>query len=278
MKTVQDYADHLRMLNRREATIRRYVQVVNSYLKHSQGEVSEESARKYLVHKTKKGVGGTNRRLIYYSLLSFLHFKDNKFTQFSFPLPKLDEPKQPAFTETEIIKMLEKAKYKCNRDYLILRLLAMTGIRKGSLPLVNPEIKGLVTKTREGYILNVIKSKTDSYKTPIDQETVHLLLHYRPCKKGAHPFASREKAPWELGTDAVSKVVMYYRRLCGITRERAGTHAFRRAYITIRRKKGADIKSLQKDAGHASAAQTLRYDQPSLEDRGKSYKETLPGV
>ena len=278
MKSVEDYADHLKMLNRREATIKRYVQVINSYLEHSKGEVSEESARKYLVHKTKQGVGGTNRRLIYYSLLSFLHFKDPKFTEFSFPLPKLDEPKQPAFTEIEIMKMLDKAKFKCNRDYLILRLLAMTGIRKGSLPLIDPEIKGLITKTREGYILNVIKSKTDSYKTPIDQETVHLLLHYKPCKKGSHPFATREKAPWQLGTDAVSKVVMYYKKLCGIKKERAGTHAFRRGYITIRRKKGADIKSISEDAGHKSVAQTLRYDQPSLEDRGKSYKETLPGA
>lgn len=277
MKSVQGFLDYLKMLNRRQDTITRYGQVVREYLEYSNDKVSDERIQEFLIHKTKQGVSGTYRRLLYYALLAFIKYAKPGFQKFSFPLPKGEEPKRIAFTEREMLLMLDKAKERSNRDYLILRLLMMCGVRRSSLRLINPKIKGVLTKTAEGYILNVIHSKHDSYKTPIDTETVKLLINWKP-KARKTPLAETEKAPWELSKDGISKVVSHYKKLCRIKKAGAACHAYRRGYATVRTRGGTSISELQKDLGHKSAATTLLYPQPQLEERQRTYKRTLPGA
>lgn len=246
-------------------TIERYRCVVKEFL--TDHPATRAGALAFIAEKA--ACNGRYLRFMTSVLTAFLRWWSPGQAENLYPdLPRLQPPARPAFTEDEVKRMLAQADTECSRDSLVLRLLAMGGLKRCDLKYATP---GSAKHDRLGYWLE-IKRPRGPYNAPIDAGTFAMLRGYKPCD---HPNAATEKPPWKLGPCAIRKIVEHYRDKCGIQADGAGCMAFRRAYATGRHRRGAGMKELQDDLGLKTmecAAAAVK----GRKDAAKGYDETMP--
>jgi len=178
-------------------------------------------------------------------------------------------------TEEELNKILDAAIIS-ERDYLILRLLARTGIRIG-------ELYGVYKREREGWVYGIQKKDIDFHnkrlwvyslkqkkyvrrEVLVDDATIVLLRrHTEKMEPDDYVFRN-------ISYRQIQRLPRKYAQLAGIYKN-VSCHSLRHFFITHSWRKGIDIARLQYLAGHADLKTTMIYTHVTTEDVEKKYRE-----
>ncbi len=182
-------------------------------------------------------------------------------------------------TEEELNKILDAAIIS-DRDYLILRLLARTGIRIG-------ELYGVYKREQGGWIYGIQKKDIDfrnkrlwvyslkqrkyvRREVLVDDATIMLLRrHTEKMKTEDHVFRN-------ISYRQIQRLPKKYAQLAGVDKN-VSCHSLRHFFITHSWRKGMDIARLQYLAGHADLKTTMIYTHVTTEDVEKKYREIYEG-
>jgi integrase/recombinase XerD len=178
-------------------------------------------------------------------------------------------------TEEELNKILDAA-IVSDRDYLLLRLLARTGIRIG-------ELYGVYKREREVWIYGIQKKDIDfgskrlwvyslkqrkyvRREVLVDAGTIVLLKKYtEKMKPEDYVFRS-------ISYRQIQRLPRKYAQLAGVEKN-VSCHSLRHFFITHSWRKGIDIARLQHLAGHTDLKTTMIYTHVTTEDVEKKYRE-----
>lgn len=178
-------------------------------------------------------------------------------------------------TEEELNKILDVAIVN-DRDYLILRLLARTGIRIG-------ELYGVYKRERREWIYGIQKKDIDfrnkrlwvySLKQKkyvrrevlVDDATIVLL------KRHAEKIEPEDYVFRSISYRQIQRLPKKYAKLAAVDKN-VSCHSLRHFFITHSWRKGIDIARLQYLAGHADLKTTMIYTHVTTEDVEKKYRE-----
>ena len=161
----------------------------------------------------------------------------------------------------EYEKMIEEAKeQKSWRNYMILKVLAMTGMRVG-------ELQYLTTEALENG--KIIVMKKGKYREIYMQESLIQLLH-EYCKKekisSGYLFfgRSREKP---LDTTGIWKMLKKIAKKAGIEPQKVYPHSFRHLFAKTYMKEIGNILELADILGHSNVETTRMYTLTSMEEK-----------
>lgn len=261
MKNLTEFDKTMFHKGLRPETRSRYTGVVTDFLSHYEANIPNAEA--FLDAKTDKGCSGTYRNLCHYALQTYFRWLDNdNKLKFPFALPKRDEHVQPSFSLDQIQKMIKIAKGD-TADYLLLRILFATGIRRSEL--VGIEKRDL-TQSGDSFFLIIRKPKgRQERKVPIDDDTAHIIQRQR-IKGKLFDIPARD----------VTTIVNAYASKIGARAIRTGAHSIRRSYATILHDRGTDIFDLQAAMGHRNLEQTRKYVEVSDQRLSEVFKKAHP--
>lgn len=188
---------------------------------------------------------------------------------------KTNETKKKQFLElSELKDFLAEAKETLNfQDYLIFRVLAFTGIRKGELYAltwedINISYKQLTvnkTLTRIGkeYIISTPKTKASNRTIGLDDTTVSELIIWKKHQK-------QELLKYGFKTKSNDKQLIFHRKnnalhypeyinflLSSEMKTSLSPHSFRHTHASLLFESGATIKDVQKRLGHTNVNTTM---------------------
>ncbi|EGO6739171.1 MAG: site-specific integrase [Enterococcus faecalis] len=188
---------------------------------------------------------------------------------------KTNETKKKQFLElSELKDFLAEAKETLNfQDYLIFRVLAFTGIRKGELYAltwedINISYKQLTvnkTLTRIGkeYIISTPKTKASNRTIGLDDTTVSELIIWKKHQK-------QELLKYGFKTKSNDKQLIFHRKnntlhypehinflLLSEMKTSLSPHSFRHTHASLLFESGATIKDVQKRLGHTNVNTTM---------------------
>nr|QNO51742.1 tyrosine recombinase XerA [Methanosarcinales archaeon ANME-1 ERB6] len=164
-------------------------------------------------------------------------------------------------TEEELNKILDAAIIR-DRDYLLLRLLARTGIRIGELYGVYKReqgrwIYGIRKKdidfgNKRLWVYSLRQRKYARREVLVDDSTIVLLKRYtEKMKPEDYVFRS-------ISYRQIQRLPKKYAQLAGVEKN-VTCHSLRHFFITHSWRKGIDIARLQYLAGHADFKTTMIY-------------------
>ncbi len=159
-------------------------------------------------------------------------------------------------TKEEITDILDKAKKKRYRDYILLLCLWRTGIRTSELTSLKKE--DIVEDT---LIIRAAKSQAGSRTIPLEREVLGILRTYTDQMK------ARDKI-FPITPRQVGYVIHKYGP------ENVHPHTFRHSFAVHCLKQGINLRSLQKLLGHSQLNTTQVY----LDIVGKDVKEDFEKV
>jgi len=177
-------------------------------------------------------------------------------------------------SEEEVNKILDAA-ISNPRDYLILRVLARTGIRLGELYGIRKEgklvygiqKKDVDIKRKRLWVYTLKKRKYARREVLIDDATV-ALLQTKIATMKPEEYVFRKDVSYR----QIQRLPMKYAKKVGIDKN-VSCHSFRHFFITNTWRKGVDIVSLQHMAGHANISATTVYLHVVTDDVEKKYRE-----
>jgi len=178
-------------------------------------------------------------------------------------------------TEEELNRILDAAIVN-ERDYLILRLLARTGIRIGELYGVYKKEEGrwkygiqkkdIDFKNKRLWVYSLKQRKYVRREVLVDDATIALLKRYTErMKPEDYVFRS-------ISYRQIQRLPKKYARLAGVDKN-VSCHSFRHFFITNSWRKGIDIARLQYLAGHVDLKTTMIYTHVTTEDVERKYRE-----
>ncbi len=157
------------------------------------------------------------------------------------------------------------------RDYMILRLLYVTGMRVGEL--CNLEVRDIDLR-EETITIRKAKRHKEGRIVPItDRQTVMYLEQIIKRKKGRDPvFQSQKGGP--LSTRQVERIVYKYAKKAGIDEDKRHPHVLRHTHAVMALQSGIDLRTLQMNLGHSSINTTAIYLTMDVEDRKTIYQKS----
>ena len=178
-------------------------------------------------------------------------------------------------TEEELNKILDAAIIR-DRDYLLLRVLARTGIRIGELYGVykceqGRWIYGIQKKdidfgSKRLWVYSLKQRKYVRREVLVDDGTTVLLKKYtEKMKPEDYVFRS-------ISYRQIQRLPRKYAQLAGVEKN-VSCHSLRHFFITHSWRKGIDIARLQHLAGHTDLKTTMIYTHVTTEDVEKKYRE-----
>ncbi|MCK4397537.1 MAG: tyrosine-type recombinase/integrase [Methanophagales archaeon] len=178
-------------------------------------------------------------------------------------------------TEEELNKILDAAIIR-DRDYLLLRVLARTGIRIGELYGVYKReqgrwIYGIQKKdidfgNKRLWVYSLKQRKYVRREVLVDDGTTVLLRRYtEKMKPEDYVFRS-------ISYRQIQRLPRKYAQLAGVEKN-VSCHSLRHFFITHSWRKGIDIARLQHLAGHTDLKTTMIYTHVTTEDVEKKYRE-----
>lgn len=246
----------------RDETRKQYIGITRDFLVHY-GEASLENAEAFLGTKADVNCSGVYRNLCYYALQNYFRFlnKDSKL-KLPFSLSRKEEHIQPTFSMEQVNKMLSIAKGN-STDYLILRVLFATGIRRSELASI---CKGDVVREGDGFFLRIKKPKgRREREVPLDAGTGRALQRLKG--KGRL---------FNVKPQEITRIVNCYALKAGARAPRTGAHALRRAFATSLHDGGGDIFDLQQILGHENLEQTRKYVSVSRKRLDRVFNKAHP--
>lgn len=175
---------------------------------------------------------------------------------------------------TELKQFLEEAKSKLSfQDYLMFRVLAFTGLRKGELYAltwddINISQKQLTvnkTLTRIGkkYIISEPKTKASKRTIGLDQTTVSELSFWKKQQKqellkyGLRIKKDSEQLVFHKKNNTVHYLEHINHLLSSNLQTALSPHSFRHTHASLLFESGATIKDVQKRLGHTNVNTTM---------------------
>lgn len=178
-------------------------------------------------------------------------------------------------TEEELSKILDAAIIN-DRDYLILRLLARTGIRIGELYGVYKEAQGgwiygiqkkdIDFRNKRLWVYSLKQRKYVRREVLADDATMVLL------KRHTEKMSPEDYVFRGISYRQIQRLPKKYAMHAGIEKN-VSCHSLRHFFITNSWRKGIDIARLQYLAGHADLRTTMIYTHVTTEDVEKKYRE-----
>jgi integrase/recombinase XerD len=178
-------------------------------------------------------------------------------------------------TEEELSKILDAAIVN-DRDYLILRMLARTGIRIGELYGVYKEEQGgwiygiqkkdIDFRNKRLWVYSLKQRKYVRREVLADDATMVLL------KRHTEKMSPEDYVFRGISYRQIQRLPKKYAMHAGIEKN-VSCHSLRHFFITNSWRKGIDIARLQYLAGHADLRTTMIYTHVTTEDVEKKYRE-----
>jgi len=272
MQMLQRFIDDLRVMGMSPHTIKMYNYFVKKYLEWAD-ELSAESVKKFLRH-----------------LLLDLEYKNNSIYLATMALKKffenigykniaslIEPPKRPKnlpkyLTEREIGIILKKAREISKRDYLVLAVLAYTGMRVSEL--CNLHVEDVDTTRRIIHIRGGKGSKDRIVIIPshLADELEKYIRDHNMISGPLFPGKSNKNG---ITPRTIQRLVKKYAKMCNIKKE-VTPHVFRHSFATNMLRRGADIRYIQRLLGHSSLSTTEIYTHLSEADLITVYDRTHP--
>ena len=213
--------------------------------------------RKYLAVLKEKGLGSRSvgRRIsALRSFFKFLtregHIKDNPILMLS--SPKLDKHLPQFLTEEEVVKLIESAFAKDEkderglRDRAILETFYSTGVRISELVGMSLEDIDLIGGTAKVFG----KGKKERI-VPIGDVAMNTIRRYLEKRKKQDRVLFLNKNGKRITARGVRNIVGKYIHLAGI-RQGISPHTLRHSFATHLLNRGADLRTVQELLGHAN--------------------------
>jgi integrase/recombinase XerD len=242
--------------------------------------------RMYLRERGEAGVSNRSLSRFLSALSGFQRFisQDKNNKQYVFNLPKIKfSGKLPSFIpQAETQKMFEdpqadkdQSPYAFRRDYIIVELLYVTGLRReelGKLKLSDLDLsRGLATTIGKGNKERIV---------PIGDTTVADLKEYLPIREqfilGTESRSDSlflNKYGQSLTVRSIDRIVSKFARKHGM---KFTPHTLRHSYATHMLENGADLLLIKETLGHASLSTTQKYTHVTAESLKRVYKKAHP--
>lgn len=271
-KLLKKFEEELVISGMSPHTLKMYRFFVNKYLEWANNEVSSETAKRFLRHLL-LDLGYTNSSVYLASKALKKFFKSiglkNEASKISSPKRPKSLPKY--LNEREIGLMLKKAKERSLKDYLVLALLAYTGMRVSEL--CNLKVEDVDTIRRVIHIRGGKGQKDRIVIIPkhlaeeLERYFVDNNLISGPLFVGKNSRGISQRT--------VQRIVKKYAKEAGISKE-VTPHTLRHSFATNMLRRGADIRYIQKLLGHSSLSTTEIYTYVSESDLVNIYDKSAP--
>lgn len=167
-------------------------------------------------------------------------------------------------TEDEVRKIVDAARDN-PRDYLILRILAKTGMRQGEAFRIMPEDCDLNNK-----IIYIPKAKRDEKReVPIDDNTARLLKDWIDDHA-----PDKNENLWGLSERTMRRLPARYAKAAGVEKV-VSCHSFRRFFATQLIRQNMSEFRVQRLLGHKSVNTTLIYSKIVTNDCLQDYNRIM---
>lgn len=242
--------------------------------------------RMYLRSKADAGIGNRSLARFISALSGFQKHlgRDPKNKPYIFALPKIKfAQKLPDFlAQGEAARLFEhgnarddKASYAYHRDFLMVALLYVTGIRREELARIR---LGDIDRRRQ--LLTVIGKGNKQRVVPIGEQTMPDLDRYLPIREDfvrARDSASDRLFLNRFGEGltvrSVDRLVKKYGLGEGISMT---PHTLRHSFATHLLENGADMLLIKEILGHASLSTTQKYTHVTAESMKRVYDKAHP--
>lgn len=242
--------------------------------------------RHYLGQRSQKGVSNRSLARFISALSTFQKFlgTNSAAKPYLFRLPKLKYSRNlPEFLpQSDAVRLFEhgnarddKSTYAYWRDYTVVALLYVTGIRReelSNLDLDSVDLKrGLVTVIGKGNKQRQVPlgdTTTAELKTYLEKRTQHLDHH-----DSASPALFLNRTGQRLSVRSVNRVVKKFGVAEGVTMT---PHALRHSFATHLLENGADLLLIKEILGHSSLSTTQNYTHVTAEAMKRVYESAHP--
>jgi len=237
--------------------------------------------RKYLATLKEKNLGTrtVNRRLS--ALRSFFRFLTRESYLKTNPILILSSPKLekhlPSFmTEEEVVKLIEAAFPKDEKDELGLRDRAIletfysTGLRISELVGLSADDVDFISG-----ILKIMGKGKKERIVPIGEAAIQAMRKYLEIRKKQNNAIFLNKNGRRITTRGVRGIVEKYLRLANI-KHGVSPHTLRHSFATHLLNRGADLRTVQELLGHANLSSTQIYTHLTTERLKSVYDKAHP--
>lgn len=246
----------------------------NTLAAHAPRAVVRADIEEFLAHLAHQGMSGLSRARKLAALREyFRHLVESGAVEKS-PTTGIETPKKERkvrawLLRDEYARMLSLAGANA-RDYCILQLFLQTGIRVSELcklHISDVDLSARRLTVREG------KGKADR-EIDLERKGVQALKQWLSVRlASAHEFLFVNRYGEPLGERGVKKLVTKYRVAAGITKK-AGCHALRHTFGTIKAEQGVSPFQLKEWMGHANLNTTQAYVHMSRKNAQKVMEGT----
>ena len=290
------FKEHLKVLNRTEATISNYSDTVRLYLRDLEGDIKAVTASDMeayvaglFAHKTEDNTKYATGTVIVKvrALKRFFEFLENGNHIFINPMATIREPKKEkklpraVLTPQEVTRILDQPNLGTLtgiRDRTVLELFYSTGIRLNELcclTIYDADLTGGMLRINQG------KGRKDRV-VPMGKHAVRFLREYitkvRPrCTKKNPRIRSLivDRYGKPISKQVAGILVRTYARKAGINKK-VSPHTFRHTFATELVKNGANILAVQKMLGHVCLTTTQEYIRALGLDLKKAHAKSHP--
>jgi len=155
------------------------------------------------------------------------------------------------------------------RDYLILSLLSETGVRIAELLNIKPMDIDFEAKR-----IRILGKGNKVRIQPITAQTGALMGTFL-AQSGS--VINRDAPVFDITRPGVDNIIKFFCGLADVSKS-ISPHSFRHYFITACHRRGLDLISLQRLAGHANLNTTSRYTHISIDDLQEKYESVQGGT
>ncbi|MEM3850616.1 MAG: tyrosine-type recombinase/integrase [Thermoplasmata archaeon] len=273
LEIIEKFNRHLMSEKRSYNTIKEYKSIVKNFLNFINKDIKDitledvEKYKEYMAIEKKY-----SKQTIYLSMKALqVFFKFLKRED----LTKLKAPKRSKklpnyLNDREMREILESSKENV-RDYVMLMVLAYTGIRVSELCSLKVEDIDFIEN-----VIHIQSGKGDKDRIVIvDSKVMNLLKDYLKNEKIFEGNVFRSKKGEKISTTHVERLVRYYAKKAGINKK-VTPHVIRHTFATTLLRNGADIRFIQQILGHSSVATTQIYTHVDDDALKEVYKRAKP--
>lgn len=255
MKHIEKYRRYLLLRNLSNRTVDSYVSnIVNTSKKIGKNpiNVDENDLADFLTNEGKRTLSSSSQNLIINSFKSFYKIiHDRDFDKSILPRPK-KEQKQPDILSVsevkEVIGSINNVKHKT-----IIIIMYSGALRVSEI--INLKIKDIDSKNNKINIRSA-KGKIDRF-IPLDKNLINVIRNYWIIYK-TNEYLFEGLTGNKYSVSSVQKIIKDAVKKLNI-RKRISTHSIRHSAITHLIKEGANLRVVQKLAGHKNINTTANY-------------------
>lgn len=245
--------------------------------------------RMYLRQRAEKNVSNRSLSRFLSALSGFQKYlsKDNRNKPYLFKIPRIKfGSKLPSFVpQTEIGRLFEhgnaredKGSYFYGRDYIMVALLYVTGVRREELAKIKltdiDQKRGLITVIGKGNkerVVPVGETTLDELKQYLDIRAIYVNEKQKQKTDLSYLFLNRSGDP--LTVRSINRLVKKYGLSEGIEMT---PHTLRHSFATHLLENGADLLLIKEILGHSSLSTTQKYTHVTAETMKKVYRKAHP--